>query len=599
MDLGIIGNCQYSALVDRGGNIAWLCWPRFDSSFVFGSLLDEEKGGRFRIAPPDGGTGEQTYLHNTNVLRTVFSNDSGSFELIDFAPRFYNFNRYYKPNMLVRIIRPLSGAPVARVELEPRWDYGKTVCDKIFGSNHIRYTGPPQQLRLTSNLSLSWLDEGRVFAVDQTYYLVLTYGEPLEDQLIPTSERFLTETVNYWRQWCKHTHLPLDYQKEILRAALVLKLHQFEDTGAIIAATTTSIPEAQGTERNWDYRFCWLRDALFSLLALRRISHFEEMERFVNYLRNIAETMDKTADRLQPVYGISGEYQLTEHILDHLTGYRGNKPVRIGNQAHEHLQHDVYGEMIMVISQIFLDQRFRSENANYPVHLLQRLVDKVEHYLEATDAGLWEFRGIAQLHSFTVLMHWAGAALAQQVSAFHGLDEVQAQSRKLRLAAEKILNERCWNEKVGAFTQAAGSEALDASMLMMINMGFLRPGDPRAKRHLSAIANGLATENGYLHRYVINDDFGETHNAFLICSFWLAEAHARLGNKREALDLFEKLLSRANHLGLYSEDIDPRTGALWGNFPQTYSHVGLINAAFALSRESSDLGYFSPFDIES
>ncbi|MDJ0839839.1 MAG: glycoside hydrolase family 15 protein [Acidobacteriota bacterium] len=598
MEMGIIGNCQYNALVDTSGNIAWLCWPRLDSSFVFGSLLDDKAAGRFRIGPPDGRAGSQEYLHNTNVLKTTFQSNDGSFEVIDFAPRFHLYHRYYKPNMLIRIIRPVSGSPVASVELKPVYDYGRIQCGTVFGSNHIRYTGPPLQLRLTSNLSLNWIHESREFAVDRTYYMVLTYGEPLEDRLGPTCERFLENTVQYWRNWCKHTHLPLDYQKEILRAALVLKLHQFEDTGAIIAATTTSIPEAAGTERNWDYRFCWLRDALFSLLALRRLSHFEELEKFVNYLRNVAETMDRTNDRLQPVYGISGEYRLTEHILDHLDGYRGNKPVRIGNQAHEHLQHDVYGEVIMVISQIFLDQRFMGETSHYPVRLLQRLMDKVELYLEANDAGLWEFRGIAQLHTFTVLMHWAGAALGQQVSSVHNYKNLHQQSRELRLRAERILNEQCWNEEVGAFTQAAGGKALDAAMLMMVNMGFLRPNDPRAKRHVAAIAKNLCTENGYLHRYVIKDDFGDTHNAFLICSFWLAEAHARLGNKREALELFDKLLSRSNHLGLYSEDIDPLTGELWGNFPQTYSHVGLINAAFALSRRNSDLGYFSPFDIQ-
>ena len=592
MDLGIIGNCQYNALIDQSGRVRWLCWPRFDSSFIFGGLLDEDHGGVFSIGLPDGQSGEQNYLVNTNVLRTVFTDDHGSFEVIDFAPRFRNAERYYKPTMMIRIIRPLSGEPMVRVKVEPRYEYGKKELKPVFGSNHVSYEGTGSEVRLTTNASLALVNEGRPFTVDRTYYFVLTFGKPLETGLTHTAEEFLDKTVRYWQTWVKHSDIPTDYQQQVIRSALVLKLHQYEDTGAIIAASTTSIPEAQGTVRNWDYRYCWLRDALFSLIALQRLTHFEEMEGFVSYLRNIAASMVETGDRLQPVYGLSGERQLTETILDHLSGYKGHQPVRVGNQAYEHLQHDVYGEMILAISQLFLDQRFIGGERSKPVGMLKTLLDRIETYLEATDAGLWEFRGIAQLHTFTVLMHWAGATMAELIGRRCGYKDLKQKAAEIREKSARIIYSRCWNEEIGAFTQAAGLPHLDASLLMLINLGFLDPKSSKTHRHLEAIATTLTTENGFIHRYKHEDDFGSTENSFTICSFWLAEAYARVGQRGKAEDLFLKLLKCSNHLGLYSEDIHPVSGELWGNFPQTYSHVGLINCAFRLSETKEISSFF-------
>lgn len=583
MDFGIIGNCQYNALVNPRGEVVWMCWPRPDSSFIFGSLLDESRGGTFRIGPVHDGSGEMAYIPNTNVLRTVFDSPEGKFEVIDFAPRFQQYNRYYKPTTLCRIVRPLSGEPIVRVQCEPRYDYGKTILRRVFGSNHFQFEGSEQKVRLTTNASLNWVAESRPFMVDRPYYFVLTYGNPLESDLRDTAESFLNNTLEYWRRWVKHCYLPMDYQQEIIRSALVLKLHQFEDTGAIIAASTTSIPEAEGTSRNWDYRYCWLRDAKFSLLALQRLTHFEEMEGFLHYLRGILAGCNGLTDRLQPVYGISGESELIESTLDHLSGYRGHQPVRIGNQAYEHLQHDVYGEVILAISQIFLDYRFLPEEGRPNLSLIKALLHRIEHYMEAEDAGLWEFRGKAQLHTFTILMHWAGATVARGIGERHGDTELTAWGGRLADTASKLLKQCCWSEKLGAFAQAAGTDDMDASLLMLINLGYLDPLDPVSDHQLTAITKALCFDNLLLRRYIAPDDFGETTNCFTICSFWLAEAYARTGKLEKARELFEALLARANPLGLYSEDIDPATGELWGNFPQTYSHVGLINAAFALA----------------
>lgn len=585
MDLGIVGNCQYSALIDNHGSVKWLCWPRLDSAFVFGGLVDEDCGGDFRICPPESYSSGQEYIENTNILTTTFKTAAGSFQVIDFAPRFHQFDRYYKPTMLIRIVRPLSGKPQGQVSFKPTMNYGEQLCETFFGSNHIAARGHAKDMRLTTNAPLTYVDQSIPFLIDRTFYFVLTYGAPLEQNLRYTCEDFLEKTKAYWHTWVRHCHLPQEYQKQVIRSALVLKLHQFEDTGAIIAATTTSIPEAKGTERNWDYRFCWLRDAMFSLSALQRLTHFEELEHFINYLKNLVEKSKSRDYFLQPVFGIDGSEKLTEHILDHLDGYKGNKPVRIGNQAYEHLQHDVYGEMMVAIAPLFYDQRFSAQREALPNDLMQQMLRQIEKYLSAKDAGLWEFRGIAQLHTFSLLMHWAGAKTAYHIFNQRDPYGLKKKAQELYSEAARIIESQCWSEELGTYTQAANQKELDASLLMMINMGYLEPNDPKAKSMIAAIQQQLGHETGLLHRYKAPDDFGETENAFLICSFWLVEALAITGQKAEARELFGKLLNSSNPLGLFSEDLDPTTMELWGNFPQTYSHVGLINAAFALSED--------------
>lgn len=582
MELGIIGNCQYSALIDTHGDVKWLCWPRFDSSFIFGGLIDEDRGGGFKISPPSGEKGQQEYIANTNILKTTFTSNNGSFEVTDFAPRFIQYERSYKPKMLIRMVKPISGKPLCKVSIATKAEYGEISGTPSLESNHMQFHNLGAPVRLTTNAPLAYIEESRAFLIDRPFYFVLTYGIPLEDKLAETCESFLERTKTYWQTWVKHSYLPEVYQKEVARSALVLKLHQYEDTGAIIAATTTSIPEAKGTVRNWDYRFCWLRDALFSLTALQRLTQFEELEKFIIYLQNVVEESRNSSCELQPVYGISGEKELTERILSHLKGYQGHQPVRIGNQAYQHKQFDVFGEMLIAICPLFLDERFLDEGKSLPIDLVTHLLSRIEKVLEVEDAGLWEFRGKAQLHTFSILMHWAGANLAEKIARKCD-PSLEKKAHQLKIKARDIINSQCWSTSLGSFTQAAGSEDLDASLLMMVNMGYLKPDDPRALQLVNAIRSHLSHDSGFLHRYKATDDFGDTNNAFLICSFWLVEALAHLGKKDEARQLFERLLACSNHLGLYSEDVDPDTNELWGNFPQTYSHVGLINAAFTLS----------------
>jgi GH15 family glucan-1,4-alpha-glucosidase len=579
--LGIIGNCSYAALLDRG-SVEWLCWPRPDSSFVFGALLDRQRGGAFVVEGVGAEEITQEYLENTNVLRTTFTGPGGSFELIDFAPRFAQYGRHYKPLMLVRILRRVDGEPRVRIRCRPVYDYGAVETRSWRASNHIQYTDLPAPVRLTTNVPLSYLEEERPFLLERDHHVVLTWGEPLEAGLEETAERFLERTVDYWRQWVKGTRTPRDYQREVIRSALVLKLHQYEDTGALLAATTTSLPEHPGSGRTWDYRYCWLRDAYFTLNALERLGSNDEMERFLVYLRNLGE---ESAGMLQPVYTISGGDRAPEREIEALAGYRGEKPVRVGNQAFEHVQNDVYGEMILAVSRLFLDARFAGEvPPSTALDLVGQLLDQIDVRLEDPDAGPWELRGTRKLHGFTVLAHWAGAQRAAEVASVLGDAALEARAGALQQRAGSILDGRFWDDELGALTQAADEPHLDAAMLLAVQLGFLEADDPRAERHVDTIREQLRINGDLLQRYRAPDDFGRPVAAFTVCSFWLAEALALLGRHEEGRELFDHLLTLHNGLGLYSEDILPETYEQTGNFPQTYSHVGLINAAFRLSR---------------
>ena len=579
--LGIIGNCAYSALVSEG-SVEWMCWPRPDSSFVFGPLLDREDGGVFAIEGVDADSVRQEYVENTNVLRTVFSGPHGEFELFDFAPRFLLYDRYYKPPMLVRVIRPISGEPRAIVRCRPVYDYGRLEPTAWAASNHVEYRDLPAPVRLTTNVPLAYIEDERPFLLERDRHLVLTWGQPLEAGLEDTAERFLERTLDYWRRWVKGTRVPRDYQAEVIRSALALKLHQYEDTGALLAATTTSLPEYPGSGRNWDYRYCWLRDAYFTLNAFERLGHSEEMERFLEYLRNLAEEEEGV---LRPAYRINGSADAPEQELEWLDGFEGEKPVRIGNQAFEHVQNDVYGEMVLAVSRLFLDIRFvGSVPPKTALATVGGLLRQIEAKLDEPDAGPWEFRERWRLHGFTVLMHWAGARRAVEVGEALGDEALVAKAGELEARAFEILSTQVWSDAVGALTQVAGESQLDAANLLAVHLGFFGEDDARAASHVDAIREALSVNGGLLRRYSNRDDFGEMEAAFTVCSFWLVEALCLIGRMDEARELFERLLSLHNGLGLYSEDILPETLEQSGNFPQTYSHVGLINAAFRLSR---------------
>ncbi len=588
MKHALIGNCSYQALVDQTAKIDWLCWPRFDSSPVFGGVLDAEKGGFFSVQPAgDAWTSTQEYIPNTNIITTVFESDRGVFEVIDFAPRFRQFARHYKPNMLIRIVRPISGEPLVVVRCRPTYDYGRVVPPARMSSNHIHYAIPDENLRLTTDVALNYVLEERPFLLEHEAHLVLTWGDPLEAPLQETVSSFYERTRTYWERWVKHTALPGAFQKEVVRSALALKLHQYQDTGAITAAATTSIPEWPGSGRTWDYRFCWLRDAYFTLRAMRRIGHVDEMEAFVGFIKNIASQHP----RLQPVYGISGETALEEYVLDHLSGYEGSGPVRAGNGAADQVQYDVYGEVIATLAPFFLDFRFEEHISENAIGLLRRLLRRIDETMELPDAGIWEIRDDNRVHTFSLLFHWVGAKVAARIGESLADPQLTAQARSLEDRARKLIEERAWIEEKGFYGDSLTSPNEDAALLMMINLGYLTKDDPKAVRHLRALQDRLLIDEHLMHRYLHHDGIGGEHGAtFTVCGFWNVEALARLGFKDEAEEAFKRMLAYSNHVGLFSEDLDPKTGAQLGNFPQTYSHVGIINCAFAISPLPTEVG---------
>jgi GH15 family glucan-1,4-alpha-glucosidase len=582
-DLGIIGNCQFSALISRSGAVVWCCLPRFDSEPVFGSLLDRE-GGEFLVAPADGAGGVQRYLENTNVLETTFVADGGSFRVLDFAPRFGQYDRIFRPTQLFRIVEPLDGTPRIRVRCDPRLGWSKAAPVQLQGSNHVRFEGFSNPLRLTTDIPLSYLD-GTPFALTGRRHLALTWGAPIEESLPAVSDRFLAETIRYWQRWIKHCSIPAHYQREVVRSALALKLHCFEDTGAIVASITTSIPESPGSGRTWDYRYCWLRDASYSLEAFRLLGHFEEREHFVQYLLNVVGSTPNLD--LRPLYRLDGRSDLDERALGNWEGYGGDGPVRVGNAAALQPQHDVFGEMVRALAPIFLDERFTAERSPAALQLLERLARRAISVVGTPDAGIWEYRGERRPQTFSSLMCWAAADRMAKVAERHApslQNEFAAAAETIR---DQIL-ENAWSSELCSFVSVYGGRELDAALLQIVGLRLLPREDPRLRSTVDAIRRDL-TREGWLFRYRGDDGFGEPTVAFVICTFWLIEALAVTGRTAEARELLERSCKALTPLGLLSEDYDSRTLRMWGNFPQAYSHVGLIHAAFAASPRWSDV----------
>lgn len=580
-NMGIIGNCSFMAHIDDTANVLWMCWPRFDSPFVFGGLLDKDKGGEFSVRPEgDQFTSRQYYIDNTNVLCTEFVAPDGSFKVIDWAPRFVQYERYFKPLMLFRKIEVISGTPRVKVKCRPVGDYGKFTPEATIGSNHIRYSGLKERLRLTSNISLSYIKEEKSFTLNEEKYLALCWGLPLEAPLESTAEEFLRKTIGYWQNWLLHTSIGNFDQECVIRSSLALKLHQYDDTGAIIASGTTSLPEFNGSGRNWDYRYCWMRDAFYTLTALTNISQSKELDRYAEYMQNIANA---EKGRYQPLYTITGGKDIKEESID-LKGYLGNQPVRIGNQAATHVQNDVYGQVLVSLLPLYVDRRFAQMGMKKTKDLIFSLLTKIEETMDEPDAGLWEFRKSAQKHCYTFLFHWAGSSAALKIAESLNDSKMKSMAIKLRDEAASQI-ELCYNPKLKVYTQAIGSNNLDASLLQLITMNYLDPKSEKAALHLKKLEEELKTNDALIYRYQHADDFGKPETTFLVCAYWYVEALACVGRLDEAIKCFEGLSKYSNHLGLMSEDICPRDGSQWGNFPQTYSHVGLVNAAFRITKK--------------
>jgi len=588
LDLGVIGNCSYGALIDAAARVVWCCLPRFDADPVFCSLLNDHdaENGVFAIDLQGMTRSEQAYQRNTAILVTrMFDDDGNGIEITDFAPRFRVRGRRFRPMTLIRRVMPIAGSPRIRVRLRPRFDYGAKAPALTHGSNHIRYIGDKLTLRLTTNAPITYVLNETPFCLEEPISLVLGPDETLTGGVEETARDFQERTAEFWRLWVRALALPFEWQEAVIRAAITLKLCEFEETGAIVAAMTTSVPEALGTERNWDYRYCWLRDAFFVVRALNGLAEVETMESYLRYLHNIiAANRDGNADgHMQPVYGIGLERRLEERIIPTLTGYRGAGPVRVGNQAHEHIQHDVYGNAILAGAQAFFDERLLSQPDDADFERFESVGEQAFRVHDQPDAGMWELRTRSRTHTSSSLMCWAACDRLAKIAAHRGLSERASLWQKRADIVRNTILERAWNDDINSFTESFGGDALDASLLLMAEVGFLEPEDPRFRSTLERIESGLRRGN-HLFRYTAADDFGVPQTAFNICTFWYIDALARTGREAEAREIFESVLACRNRLGLLSEDIDPETGEHWGNYPQTYSLVGIINCAMRLSR---------------
>ncbi|MEX3317101.1 glycoside hydrolase family 15 protein [Sulfitobacter sp. PS-8MA] len=585
MELGVIGNCAVSALVSREGAINWFCLPRFDGDPVFHSLMGhgagEEGDGEFAVELDGMTDTEQSYLPNTAILRTVLHSPKGAVEIVDFSPRFTAYGRSFRPQMLVRQIRRLEGSPRIRIRLRPRFNYGEVAPTLTRGSNHVRFAGPEQSMRLTTDAPIDHVLDARLINLEGEMTFILGPDETLSDSAEQIGTTFRTKTLRYWQRWTQRLAIPFEWQEAVIRAAITLKLCSYEPTGGVIAAITTSLPEAPDSGRNWDYRYCWVRDAFFTVRALNSLAATRTLEHYFQWLMNAVA--DAEGGHIQPVLGLGLETQLTERISPSLQGYRGMGPVRIGNQAHEHFQHDTYGNIILGAAPAFFDHRLPLHTGRTAFERLEPLGEQSWELHDQPDAGIWELRSRARIHTSSSLMCWAACDRLGKIARHLGLqDRALHWAERAEVIRDKILD-NAWSEERGAFVESFGGSTLDASVLLMGEVGFLPPKDPRFIATVEKLSEVLG-RGPFMLRYEEADDFGVPEVGFNVCAFWRIDALARIGREDEARQLFEELLEARNHLGLMSEDTAFASGEGWGNFPQTYSMVGIINGAMRLSK---------------
>lgn len=578
---GLIGNCQSLAMVSSQGSITWMCWPRPDSPPIFGQLLDGD-GGAFEIRPAGIiRSTHQRYIHNTNVMETIITSDDGAFIITDVLPRFEQHGRTYRPLTLMRIVRRLEGHPQIIANCRPVQGWSRMKAPITRGNSHVRFMGYDDELRLTTNLPLTYLLDQQSTSLTGTLYFALTWGVPIEGDLAQVCEDFLARTIDHWRNWVQHTTIPVRFQSEVIRSALVLKLHCFEETGAVLAAATTSLPEEPGGVRNWDYRFCWLRDAFFTVGALYRLGHSCELEGVLSFLLGVAQRSQDGV--LRPVYRLDGTLPLPELEHPEWSGFEDGRPVRSGNKAAEQVQNDVYGEILLVLAALYQDERFAHLRGPDWESLLMNLAGRCRDTMAEPDAGLWELRGRWKPHAFSALMCWAGLDRFAELATS---GRITADPKPWREAAAKADLQLRLSVNDGVLYNAPGDITPDASLALL---PLLRhPDRPLAERTLAVIVDRLALlhdgkQTGFFYRYSYCDDFGRPERAFVVCSFWIAEAFASLGKISEANEILTNSLRAANGLGLFSEHFTPNEQQQTGNFPQCYSHVGLIHAAFAVS----------------
>jgi GH15 family glucan-1,4-alpha-glucosidase len=596
---GIIGNLRTAALVGMNGSIDWLCWPQFDSPSVFAAILDDRKGGRFSIAP----TGEQFrnkqfYWPDTNVLITRFLHEDGIGEIEDYMPV---DSAGMLPSELIRRVRVVRGKVAFHLECTPAFDYARAESEVQMHASGARFAGPGLTLGLASSVPLERCSGGVcsnfTLGEGEKVSFVLRQlngdGTPGLCPGLGQAEELFRSTVDFWRRWLSHCTYEGRWREIVRRSALTLKLLSFQPTGAIIAAPTCSLPETIGGVRNWDYRYTWIRDAAFTVYGLLRIGFTEEAARFMDWLEHRWHDCPEAKNGpLQLMYGIDGRAELTEETLDHLEGYRGSAPVRIGNGAYRQLQLDIYGELM---DAVYLHNKYVAPVGYENWLRLTQLVNWLCDNWQRPDNGIWEVRGGVRDFVYSKFMSWVALDRSLRLADKRSFPADRTRWLKVRDEIYEEVMTRGWNPERNAFVQSYGSDALDASNLLMPLVFFMAPNDPRMLSTVDAIRQSIASgglgADGLVYRYnpkVTGDSLVGHEGTFNMCSFWLVEAltragHTNLARLDDARLMFEQMLGYANHLGLYSEQTGSSGEAL-GNFPQAFTHLALISAAFNLDR---------------
>lgn len=589
LNLWPIGNCQVSGLIDERAGVVWGCVPRVDGDPVFCALLNGDPGDRgvwrFTLEKQIGAS--QRYVRNTPILVTrLDAADGSAVEIFDFCPRFERMGRMYRPVSFCRIVRPVAGSPRLTVTLAPMRDFGAEPAETTHGTNHIRYLVGEQALRLSTDAPIGYIAEQRAFRVESDQHFFLGPDESFSGNVRSELRHMEAQTQKYWQLWVRGLATPLEWQDEVIRCAITLKLCQHEETGAIVAALTTSIPEAPGSQRNWDYRYCWIRDSYYTVQALNRLGALDVLEKYLAYLRNIVD--NARGGQIQPLYSVMGQGELEEILAEHLSGYRGMGPVRVGNAAYRQVQHDCYGQIVLPTAQAFFDRRLLRMADETDFASLEEVGEMAWAMHDQPDAGLWEFRTRQEVHTYSAVMSWAACDRLANVARHLGRHDREAYWQERAEAIRAKIEAEAWKrggaaDHEGHYGASFESDYLDASLLQLAELRYLPPDDPRFLATFDQVEKALR-RGEHMLRYAQEDDFGAPETAFNICTFWLIDALARCGRIEEGRALFETMLAHATPSGLLSEDMDFGTGELWGNFPQTYSLVGVINCAGLLSK---------------
>lgn len=583
MNWGVIGNGQSAALISEKGSIDWCCLPAFDSPSVFAKLLDENIGGHFGLRLKGRKTTtSQQYLPQTNILRTVFDNGTDALEVLDFMPRYKTSYEYICPPDIVRYLRPLRGKPVVICDYQPKLGYAKDVTETVAHDEYLKSASAKpnyESIYLYSNLSLSAIANGKAISVDEESYLWLSYNEKIDQPCLELTRLQFERTKVYWMDWVDQTVEFARWNDTIERSMLVLKLLAYQNTGAVLAAITTSLPEDIGSVRNWDYRFCWLRDASMVVKIFTQLGHYRVASRYLNFLLDVIPYKD---ENVQIMYGIGRQKQLKEFELPWLSGYEDSAPVRVGNAAYKQKQHDIYGFVLDTIYQRVADHPGSIDNPEGLWTMVRTMVRHVERQWRRPDAGIWEIRGEKKHFVFSKVLCWVAVDRAIRIAELFNKQSYVEKWAPLRDEIFKQVMSKGYNQDIDAFSQSYGDEYMDASNLLMEHYGMISADDPRYVNTVNRCFDELC-KDGLMFRYRNTDDFGEPHSAFTVCTFWMIKSLHRIGRTKLAAEMFESVVQSCNHVGLLSEDMDFESRRLLGNFPQGYSHLALIDTAIALS----------------